>query len=813
MRMIVASALAGVSMFAMGAPAYAQNTGDEAEAGVADNIIIVQARRRDESIQDVPAVVQAVSGDQLQQLELRQFEDVSALVPGLDLQSTLGGVATKATLRGVDFDARASGAYTTVEFYRNDAAIPGSGLFQSLYDIGQIEVLRGPQGTLKGRAAPSGSITVHTQKPKLDEAGGYLSGTLAEGDRFNVNGAINVPIVRDKLAVRVAGFVGESNGSHVTGLNLFTGETDKNIYDEIQAIRASVRADPFDGVLVLDFNYEGIDRKGRFFPQVESFNQVVSGEAASPVTIRSKDYLGVGALANTSDANVDIYNWQAQLNLFGQSLIYLGQDYKNTTNTFTAQDFAGVLTDPFIRGGAYANNTRSLSEAKVHEVRLQNDDRLFGMFDYVIGYLNLKQNSPTILPSFLLGGVPSGTPPFLNLIGPAPINSIELERFRTAKEESFFGNLTLHLGESTEVSGGIRKIRIQQNSGLNTPGGPLAAAADCRGISSIAGCGPASKDTIYSASIKHDFNDNITAYASYGTSFRPGNVVIATAFQGIGSFLNNFIRPVDEKSKSFEGGIKTSWLNDTLRFNITAYHQKFTNFAFRPGTPVLALGNVFATADEASVTTFDGLVVPADAKIDGVEAELAYNPSDNFLLSGVLSYTNGKIKNATFPCVDLNDDNIPDTTAPTPAELFNEVGANQVDTCLGNTSPGAAPKWAGTLLAEYSHEVSVGAEGFIRGLASYKGKNAGIGLNPLDTVKAYTLFDLFAGVRAPDGSWSLTAYAKNLFDTHRVLTRTDAPLSTAFRFTGPSNATRYLGVTTTLPREFGVTLNLAIGSR
>ena len=144
-------------------------------------------------------MVQAVSGDQLNKLELRSFEQVSAVVPGLNLEATLGGVATKATLRGVDFDARASGAATTVEFYRNDASISGAGLFQALYDVGQIEVLRGPQGTLKGRASPSGSITVHTRKPDLTEVGGYLNGTIAEHNRWNFDGALNLPVIADML--------------------------------------------------------------------------------------------------------------------------------------------------------------------------------------------------------------------------------------------------------------------------------------------------------------------------------------------------------------------------------------------------------------------------------------------------------------------------------------------------------------------------------------------------------------------------------------------------------------------------------------
>src|SRR3546814_10786012 len=84
------------------------------------------------------------------------------------------GYTTAATIRGASFQVE-SGSSPTVEFYLNDAPIQSNSLFNSMFDVGQIEVLRGPQGTLRGRASPSGSITVTTQKPDLYESGGYRS--------------------------------------------------------------------------------------------------------------------------------------------------------------------------------------------------------------------------------------------------------------------------------------------------------------------------------------------------------------------------------------------------------------------------------------------------------------------------------------------------------------------------------------------------------------------------------------------------------------------------------------------------------------
>jgi iron complex outermembrane receptor protein len=145
-------------------PAFAQNVGAD-EAGITSDDIVVEARRRDESVQDVPLVVQAVTGQNLSDLNIREFRDVATLVPGLALSQSANGIGGQATIRGIAFDANASGNNGTIDFYMNDAHISSGMLMQTMFDVQQIEVLRGPQGTLRGRASPSGSITVTTTKP------------------------------------------------------------------------------------------------------------------------------------------------------------------------------------------------------------------------------------------------------------------------------------------------------------------------------------------------------------------------------------------------------------------------------------------------------------------------------------------------------------------------------------------------------------------------------------------------------------------------------------------------------------------------
>ena len=167
-----------------------------------------------------------------------------------------------------------------------------------------------------------------------------------------------------------------------------------------------------------------------------------------------------------------------------------------------------------------------------------------------------------------------------------------------------------------------------------------------------------------------------------------------------------------------------------------------------------------------------------------------------------------------------------DTVAPTAAALFAQVGDSQIDTCRANVSSSSAPRWSGTAQAEYRHPLGRFGEGFLRGFVNWKGDSAGDGINPLDQVKAFATFDLFAGIRGSDGAWELTGYVRNVTNTRRVLTRTaSAQLTTLvanqnlvpFGGTGTSiassSATNYLLISTIAPREAGITLRFALGSR
>ena len=171
--------------FAQEAPA------DEATAD--DNEITVTARRADERLQDVPVSVQVVTGESLQKLAITSADEISKLAPGLTLVNN--NAATQVSLRGVAW--RPGSGTPATPIYFNEVPFDPGNTIVSLFDIGQIEVLRGPQGTSRGAPSISGAITLTTKKPNLTEFGGFAQGFYGSADHWDIQAAVNVPVVID----------------------------------------------------------------------------------------------------------------------------------------------------------------------------------------------------------------------------------------------------------------------------------------------------------------------------------------------------------------------------------------------------------------------------------------------------------------------------------------------------------------------------------------------------------------------------------------------------------------------------------------
>ena len=162
-------------------------------------------------------------------------------------------------------------------------------------------------------------------------------------------------------------------------------------------------------------------------------------------------------------------------------------------------------------------------------------------------------------------------------------------------------------------------------------------------------------------------------------------------------------------------------------------------------------------------------------------------------------------------------DGLPDpgSLIPTYNGIIAATGGKNVATCLVNIRAGVAPPVVASVQSEYSVPMTAHIDGYVRGLVDYFGKSQNQPTNALDDVKSYALVNLYAGIRASNGAWDIGIYAKNIFDTERVLTRGAGPLTTSYNIgaTGVNSPTTYRLITMTAPREIGATARFAFGSR
>lgn len=806
-RTAVSAVALALSLATLASPALAQQA--DAGEGVSEGEIIVSARRRDERLQDVPAVVNAIPAETIGKLNLQDSKELQALVPGLQLRSESNGIGGSGQLRGIQYDINSS-ADPSVAFYLNDAPIGANFMLGQMFDIGQVEVLRGPQGTLRGATVPSGSITYTTRKPSLSEVGASGSLSFSDAHHTNVNAAFSIPIIKDIFAVRVAGVYDTNRGNQVDTIvpisPTATFKTGQISHPKSETLAGRVLAvlEPTDW-LKLEGMYQAQDLKSAGFDQYASFNLVDSTAPASPLLIRPDDFLSIQESPRRSHSKFKTYNWRAELRFAGQKLIYQGSHNTFAVNASANQDVAN-----FRSGYDFYQDTFTASKGYSHEVRLQNEAAVAGMFDYIVGFyrtqgtvdIRVTQEIPTVLPPFLGGGVVNTFPvPTANIAdGPS-------------RETAFFGNVTAHIGEKLNISAGVRHADYDVPTTVLTILGnpnPFNPGID-------------RKKWIYSGSIQYNFTPDLMVYANTGTSYRVGPSIFNNAV-GKSPLQLSFLNLQPESSTSYEVGLKSSWLDNKLIFNVSLFHQKFDNFPYKITNGVFFLDTAFpggVPTPSVGNSAQYGASVPVTVK--GIEGELTWRPSSRFNLGIVATYTDGQIKNGVVPCNDLNGDHVPDTSVATPtvAQLQAAYGANRIGSCTVNQRSAYQSPFSATVQAEYKMPVTDSIELFTRGLFTYYGSNKVDPTLAFDDLDSYGLLNLYAGLRADDGAWEINLFARNVFDTVRA-SRFTLPQATSFQQLQPPTfrtaagntlTSTYSQVTTNLPREFGINLRFALGSR
>ena len=245
--MLVAAMLAGPALTHV-----ARAAATEADTSGALEEIIVTAQRRDESLSKVPVSVSVLGADTLQKAAVITESDLQINVPGLIVRATTNSNQLNYAIRGQTVDAF-TGSQPAVLPYFDEIQVLGNGA-SSFYDLESIQVLKGPQGTLFGRNATGGAVLLTSAKPTNDLSG-FINVAGGNYDFRWVQGALNIPLISDRVLLRIAGDI-QSRDGFVT--NLFNdtklGDVDKNSW------RVSLLVKPTDQVtntLVADYQFSG----------------------------------------------------------------------------------------------------------------------------------------------------------------------------------------------------------------------------------------------------------------------------------------------------------------------------------------------------------------------------------------------------------------------------------------------------------------------------------------------------------------------------------------------------------------------------
>jgi len=241
-RVGLGALLAGAGLIAT--PALAQTGGAAADAPAEIGEVIVTATRREEALKDVPLAITALSGEQVERARVQNFVDIPNIVPGATFVSSKGQSTANVLIRGQAQTNDSPHLSLPVAIFMDDIYFGSTASFSAdFFDIEQLAILRGPQGTTFGRNVVGGALQITSRRPQLGETDGEITASLSKYSKaddmgFEVRGYFNAPL-SDTMAVRLA-YSGKNIGGYAHNLTTGSYLNDQKSF----ALRPSLRWQP-----------------------------------------------------------------------------------------------------------------------------------------------------------------------------------------------------------------------------------------------------------------------------------------------------------------------------------------------------------------------------------------------------------------------------------------------------------------------------------------------------------------------------------------------------------------------------------------
>ena len=426
----------------------------------------------------MPLTVNVVTDQKLKDLNLFNGSDLAALVPGLNFAPTTPGNTPTLGLRGAARGAAGGRLDPTVQTYLNEAPVTDVMVYQALYDIGQVEVLRGPQGTLRGRPSSAGAITFTTKRPDMTRTTGSAALSYSSLNQIRPEGAVGIPIIADVLAVRLAGVVDRNDGDGVRSLYSI-----RKSKQELTSWRASVRFQPIEA---LDINVMYQDFKSVRTVLAQVAGTGYQGPSTPPLgataPLAGFDGPAISAFDRLSVADAPLVRDEHHTDLIGQinldlgthRLAYVGEYNKtrniNSGGTNTGHIFPIAYPDPQLK------TLDRISKLTTSELRFETTGADF--WDYGVGVYYEKTTSDNIVnsvASYLPGtfGRPrAAIGNFVFFPGAVNLNNFNYNynlilqgNFPVSwKNQAIYANSTFHITPETDLFLGARHVWYEQRS-------------------------------------------------------------------------------------------------------------------------------------------------------------------------------------------------------------------------------------------------------------------------------------------------------------------------------------------------------------
>ena len=600
--------------------------------------VIVTARKRQESLQDVPVAVTALTPNQLERGSIQRTTDIDKMVPNVELHQTyIGSESLSASIRGIGYDDIEKSLEPTVGVAVDGVFMASnSGAVFDMFDVESVEVLRGPQGTLFGRNTIGGVINVTRTKP-TGEWGVKLQATFGDQDMTDVKGVLNMPL-GEKGGIKLA-FKNIQSDSHVYNTTL-NGRRD---FRDSTTVSASIRYDFTENTSVL-FTYDDYDH------DTIAPDNLMVGPFPEPLT---------GYLASQTDD----YKTSPQLNpleayMWGDNSTlqithdWAGHQFKYTMGIMDYEEEVHESSWGSATVFFPVNRFQDFKQTS-HEFQISSDST--GPLNYVAGFYYLEADS------FITSG---------------PIQPFTVTH--EAEAQAFYGELTYDFNDNWSMTLGARYTDEDKNmESFSWP--PVVGDADRianntdPSVLQMAATPSFSDDNVtYRAVIQRNFSKGM-AYASYSTGFRSGG------FFNRGTTPSE-VEPYDsEEVDNIEIGIRTNPTEST-QLNLTYYSAEYTGMQLPVITPASfpECGKGGAAEDAAGITC-SFIKNVGETSMDGIEVEGIWMPTDALTLRGSLGTLDGN-----YDSYDYNGADISGTAqllyAP---ELTWSVGAEHVSEILG----------------------------------------------------------------------------------------------------------------------------------